>query len=72
MIEDYINDINMAEVISGSIKVLIEENEELKQRIDKAIEYCEKQKRKMYKSRNKIAMFILIKLLEILKGSDKE
>ena len=37
MIEDYINDMNMAEVISGSIKVLIEENEELQERINKAI-----------------------------------
>ena len=58
--------------IAKAIDDLLDDRNDLQQRIDKAIEYCEKQKRKMYKSRNKIAMFILIKLLEILKGSDKE
>ena len=58
--------------IAKAIDDLLDDRNDLQQRIDKAIEYCEKQKRKMYKSRNKIAMFILIKLLEILKGNDEE
>ena len=41
--------------------------EELQQKINKAIDFTEKQKKKMYKSRNKIAMFILMKLEKILK-----
>ena len=36
------------------------------QRIDKALDFTEKQKKKMYKSRNKIALFILMKLEKIL------
>lgn len=50
---------------------LMEKLEDYQQRIDKTIEHCEKQKKKMYKSRNKIAMFILLDLLKILKGEDK-
>ena len=46
----------------------MEKLEELQDRINKAIEFTEKQKKKMYKSRNKIAMFILMKLEKILKG----
>lgn len=36
------------------------------QRIEKALDFVEKQKKKMYKSRNKIALFILMKLEKIL------
>lgn len=44
---------------------------EYKKRIEKANEYIYKQKKKMYKSRNKIALFILMKLENILQnGSD--
>ena len=39
---------------------------DLQQRIDKAKDFCEKQKTKMYKSRNKIALFVLMKLEKIL------
>ena len=42
------------------------------QRIEKALLIIEKQKKKMYKSRNKIAMFILIKLDNILNGRSDE
>lgn len=38
---------------------------------EKVIEYIEKQKTKMYKSRNKIAMYVLMKVEDILKGDDK-
>ena len=42
-----------------------------KSRCEKAIEYIDKHKKKMYKSRNKITMFILMKLENILQnGSD--
>lgn len=41
---------------------------DLQQRINKVNNYCEKQKVKMYKNRNKIAMFNLIKIENILKG----
>ena len=41
-------------------------------RIDKANQIIMKQKTKMYKSRNKIAMYILMKLEKVLKGSDEE
>lgn len=41
-----------------------------KSRIEKALLIIEKQKKKMYKSRNKIAMFILIKLDNILNGKE--
>ena len=45
--------------------------EDYKSRCEKASEYIDKQKKKMYKSRNKIAMFILMKLENILQnGSD--
>lgn len=43
-----------------------------KSRFEKAIEYTEKQKKKMYKSRNKIALFVLMKLENILQGEDKQ
>lgn len=43
-----------------------------KSRIEKALLIIEKQKKKMYKSRNKIAMFILIKLDNILNGRSDE
>jgi len=66
MIEDYINDIHMAEFISGFIKLLIDENEELKERIDKAIEYIENN------SCGDLAITFGKDLIEILKGSDKE
>ena len=42
------------------------ENADLQQRIDNAKRYCEEQKTKMYKSRNKIALFVLMKLEKIL------
>ncbi len=42
-----------------------------KSKCKKAIEYINKQKKKMYKSRNKIALFILMKLENILNGSDE-
>lgn len=40
--------------------------EDLQQRVDKAKDFCNKQKQKMYKSRNKIALFVLMKLEKIL------
>lgn len=43
--------------------------EDLQQRIDKAKYFCDKQKTKMYKSRNKIALFVLMKLEKILNGT---
>ncbi len=49
------------------INKLQQENSQLKERIDKAIECIEKQKTKMYKNRNKIALFVLMKLEKILK-----
>ena len=50
-----------------------EEARDYKTRCEKAIEYTAKQKKKMYKSRNKIAMFILMKLENILQnGSEKD
>lgn len=42
----------------------------LQTRIDKANQLIEKQKKKMYKSRNKIAMYILINLENILRGDE--
>ena len=44
----------------------IRELEDYKYRCEKASEYINKQKKKMYKSKNKIALFILIKLESIL------
>jgi len=46
--------------------------ENYKSRCEKAIEYIDKQKKKMYKSRNKIAMFILMKLENILQNGSEE
>ena len=40
------------------------------EKTDKALKYIEKQKSKMYKSRNKIAMYILMKLEKILEGEE--
>lgn len=48
------------------------ELEDYKSRCKKADEYIDKQKKKMYKSRNKIALFILMKLEKILNGSDEK
>ena len=42
--------------------------DDYKSRIEKADEYIDKQKKKMYKSRNKIALFILMKLGNILQN----
>ena len=63
-LEDYINDMNMAEVISGSIKVLIEENEELQERIDKAINY-------IYKNYGLLDKYQIEILEDILKGTSE-
>lgn len=38
----------------------------LREDLNNAKKYCEKQKTKMYKSRNKIALFVLMKLEKIL------
>lgn len=52
---------------------LVVENANMQRKINQAIEYIDKQKKKMYKSRNKIAMFILMKLENILQnGSDSQ
>lgn len=48
---------------------LEKENIDLQNRIDKAKDFCDKQKQKMYKSRNKIALFVLMKLEKILNGT---
>lgn len=48
-----------------------QKKEDYKSRCEKAIEYIDKQKKKMYKSRNKIAMFILMKLENILQNGSK-
>jgi len=40
--------------------------DDLFNKIHKGLEYIDKQKKKMYKSKNKIALFILIKLESIL------
>lgn len=49
------------------------ELEDYKSRCEKASEYIDKQKKKMYKSRNKIALFVLMKLENILQnGSDSQ
>lgn len=57
------------------LKIQVSAREELYEysqlRIDKAFEYIDKQKKKMYKSRNKIAMYVLMKVEDILKGDDK-
>lgn len=57
------------------LKIQVSAREELYEysqlRIDKAFEYIDKQKTKMYKSRNKIAMYVLMKVEDILKGDDK-
>jgi hypothetical protein len=42
-----------------------------KSRVEKADEYIDKQKKKMYKSRNKIALFILMKLENILQNGSE-
>lgn len=53
-------------------KNLLEDNRYyLNNKIDKAVEFCKKQKQKMYKNRNKIAVFILSKIEDLLKDSDK-
>ena len=54
----------------GSIKERDEIIQDYKSRCEKAIEMIEKQKKKMYKSRNKIALFILMKLENILQNGD--
>lgn len=57
------------------LKIQVSAREELYEysqlRIDKAFKYIDKQKAKMYKSRNKIAMYVLMKVEDILKGDDK-
>lgn len=46
---------------------LYKDNEEfLNKKIDKAINYIKKQKNKMYKGKNKIALYILIDIQKIL------
>ena len=42
---------------------------DLQKRVDKAKVFCDKQKQKMYKNRNKIALFILLKLEKIINGT---
>lgn len=49
-------------------EVLQQENQSLKDRIEKAEKFCKEQKQKMYKNRNKISVFILSKIQELLKG----
>lgn len=57
-------------IVIKDVKYMVEETI-YKSRLEKAIEYIDKQKKKMYKSRNKIALFILMKLENILQnGSD--
>ena len=58
------NDMSCKHFISKSS--LYFENVQLHQRIDKTLKYIENQKKKMYKNRNKIALFNLIKIEEIL------
>ena len=67
----YITTLDNYNELKEELKLAKENNLQLQQIIDKTIECCEKQKKKMYKSRNKIAMFILLDLLKILKGEDK-
>ena len=52
----------------NALRHLQQENSQLKERIEKTMEQIEKQKTKMYKNRNKIALFVLMKLEKILKG----
>ena len=54
----------------GDDKLLLDYITNLQERIDKANQLIEKQKKKMYKSRNKIAMYILINLENILRGDE--
>ena len=70
-VEQLENTIKYAQKIEQEYSTLLTENTELENIRKEAKEFCEKQKKKMYKSRNKIAMFILIKLEHILnKGSE--
>ena len=57
-------------IIREYIQGLQQQNKDLQQRIDKALNFTEKQKKKMYKNRNKIALFNLIKIQEILGGKE--
>lgn len=68
------NDILMTIIVLNDKLInLQKENEDYKSKVEKADEYIDKQKKKMYKSRNKIALFILMKLENILQnGSDEK
>lgn len=72
IIEDLVYKCEQCRVLYDSAEKHSFENYDLQQRIDKAIQLIEKQKRKMYKSRNKIAMYILMKIENILKGETIE
>ena len=77
-IEDYITNLQqenhelnrMCELYGKSLYYA--ELEDYKSRCEKAIEYIEKQKKKMYKSRNKIALFVLMKLGNILQNGSED
>jgi len=62
--------IGIIDLATDDIVKLQSKNQQLLYRIHIAKQFIKKQKRKMYKSKNKIAMFILIELLEILKEND--
>lgn len=57
--------------LKAQIDLLEDNRKYLNNKMEKVEKYCKEQKQKMYKSRNKIAVFILSKIQDLLKG-DKE
>ena len=58
--------------IAQAVENLLDEKEELQQRIEKSIEYIEENKLNGYKISEMLCGSEVVKLLEILKGEDNE
>lgn len=59
-------------IIGLDSEMIYKDYYDYKSRVEKADEYIDKQKKKMYKSRNKIALFILMKLENILQNGSED
>lgn len=74
-IDKTLNYINTLQQENQSLKAqidLLEDNRKyLNNKMEKVEKFCKEQKQKMYKSRNKIAVFVLSKIEDLLKGDDK-
>ena len=70
VIEDLVFKCEHCYYLHTALDKIVAKNRNLLYQIDKANQLIEKQKKKMYKSRNKIAMYILMNLENILRGDE--